>query len=249
MLRRRAFTLIEVLVVISIITMLVAMLLPNLGLAKENGREIQCRTKVRSIMQAFQMFADDHTGTLPASYYEGPQLWQKVWMGKEVGAAGNTGSFPGTLVPYMGGLANLPEAYRCPSLPAGPWGGGVGSNGRFDYASFASLSGARHALIGNTAQWTDPGSGKVYVSAMPIVVEEDPLLHINGCCIEAGHGSSDQQGNWHRGGSNFAATDGSAHYQRYTSRGPNCFEWTTKSPKGIVTTLSETGGWGSWNSR
>jgi type II secretory pathway pseudopilin PulG len=240
----------ELLVVISIITLLISIMSPSLGQAKENGRQIECRTKLRSIMQAFQMFADDRGGTLPAAYYEGPELWQKSWGGTEVGAQGSTGAFKGSLVQYIGGLVNLPAAYRCPSLPTTPWGSGTGSNGRFDYSSFASLSGAKHSLIGNTSTWQDPGTGVVTTApCTPIIVEEDPLLHINGCCIETGHGSSDQQGVWHFGNSNFAATDGSAHMQKFSGRGANCFEWTTRSPKGVWTSLSETGGWASWNAR
>jgi len=248
MYRRPAFTLIEALVVISIITLLLSLLLPNLNMATETAREVKCRVKLCSIMQAFQMFSDDQKGFIPAAWYEGPEMWQKAWAGKEVGASGTTGSHPGVLVNYIGGLVNIPEAYRCPSLPVGPWNT-VASNGRFDYASFAGFSGARHSLISNVAYCTDPGTGAVSTWVTPIIVEEDPLLHINGCCMETGHGTSDEQGTWHRGGSNFAATDGSGHYQRFSKRGPNCFNWTVISPKGVTTTLAETGGWGSWNGR
>ena len=249
MTRRRGFTLIELLVVISIITLLISLLLPSLSNSKEAARDVQCRTQIRQIMQAFVTFSDDKKGTLPASWYEGADSWQKAWAGTEVGTRGTSGAFPGSILSYVNGEAAARQLYRCPSLPViGGWGTGVGSNGRFDYASFTSFSGAKAALIPLEAQWIDPGTGTISRAPTPVVIEESPVNHINSCCIEAGHGSSDQQATTHTGGSNYAAIDTSAHRQIFSARGPNCFEWSARYPSGVVGTLIDAA-FGGWNSR
>ncbi|BAM02880.1 hypothetical protein PSMK_07210 [Phycisphaera mikurensis NBRC 102666] len=58
----RGFTLVELLVVISIIALLVGILLPTLGAARGAGRGVACLANARSIGQAALMFADDHGG-------------------------------------------------------------------------------------------------------------------------------------------------------------------------------------------
>jgi len=246
--RSRAFTLIEMLVVISLIVLLIALLQPALQSAKESARDVECRTQLRSIMQAFEMFSDDHVGTMPASWYEGPEPWQKAWAGSEVGTRGTTGVFEGTLTAYLNGPSGARATYRCPSLNRGTWGTGVGSNGRFDYSSFTSFSGAKKVRVPLDAEWTDPSTGVISRAITPVVIEEDPLHHINACCIEAGHGSTDEQGTWHNRGSNYAAIDGSAHRQVFTAAGPNCYDWKAVAPSGVITTLHD-GPFGAWNSR
>ena len=61
----RAFTLIELLVVIAIIGILVALLLPALTGAKEQGRRTSCRSSMRQLMLGAMMYADDNDQLLP----------------------------------------------------------------------------------------------------------------------------------------------------------------------------------------
>ena len=62
---RRAFTLIELLVVIAIIAILVALLLPALAGAKEQGRRASCKSSMRQMMLGLIMYGDDHEQFLP----------------------------------------------------------------------------------------------------------------------------------------------------------------------------------------
>jgi prepilin-type N-terminal cleavage/methylation domain-containing protein len=63
--RPRAFTLIELLVVIAIIAILVAMLLPALMNAKEQGRRAACKNHIRQFILAVHLYGDDYNQWLP----------------------------------------------------------------------------------------------------------------------------------------------------------------------------------------
>ena len=62
-----AFTLIELLVVIAIIALLLGILMPSLGSARDSARSIQCLSNLRTLGITIHQFADDHHGTLPRS--------------------------------------------------------------------------------------------------------------------------------------------------------------------------------------
>jgi prepilin-type N-terminal cleavage/methylation domain-containing protein len=65
--QRRAFTLVELLVVIGIIAVLIGILLPALRRAKEAGSRTVCMNNHRTIMQALQLYAGDNKQVLPFS--------------------------------------------------------------------------------------------------------------------------------------------------------------------------------------
>jgi prepilin-type N-terminal cleavage/methylation domain-containing protein/prepilin-type processing-associated H-X9-DG protein len=60
----RAFTLIELLVVIAIIAILMAILIPTLNRAREQGKRISCMSNLKQLMLAWDMYASDNDGKI-----------------------------------------------------------------------------------------------------------------------------------------------------------------------------------------
>lgn len=98
----RAFTLVELLVVIGIIAILIAILMPALSRAKESARRIQCMSGLRQLGTATMMYTQEFKGRFP-------DAWQ--WHPKQV-----AGVWEGPLIKYHGN-SGVPELYSCPSDP------------------------------------------------------------------------------------------------------------------------------------
>lgn len=61
----RGFTLVELLVVISIIALLLAILVPSLKLAKDRAKEVVCAARLKQWGVALSCYANENTGLLP----------------------------------------------------------------------------------------------------------------------------------------------------------------------------------------
>jgi prepilin-type N-terminal cleavage/methylation domain-containing protein/prepilin-type processing-associated H-X9-DG protein len=62
---RRGFTLIELLVVIAIIALLMSILMPALGIAREQGRRAVCAQNEKNMGLGLTLYANDYNGKLP----------------------------------------------------------------------------------------------------------------------------------------------------------------------------------------
>lgn len=97
--RRNGFTLIELLVVIAIIALLIGILLPALGAARETAKTTMCAVQLRSIGQATAMYADDNKD----------RIWPRVtWVKIDLG---NDEYKPGPIFDYV---SNADEVLACP---------------------------------------------------------------------------------------------------------------------------------------
>jgi len=114
---RRAFTLMEVLVVIGIIAILAALLLPALSLGKENARRAYCLNNQKQLNLGWQMYADGNHGVLALNDWDFrsanvPESPTNSWVIGNAGLDTDPATITsGSIYPYVKDV----RVYRCPA--------------------------------------------------------------------------------------------------------------------------------------
>ncbi len=112
---RAAFTLVELLVVMSIIAVLISLVFPTFGTVKEQGNVVLCTNHLQQLFRAVSAYAQDNDGRFPNN--EGgasgiPKSWISGY--SLTGSNGVETITQGLLYPYVNDI----RVYRCPSFPS-----------------------------------------------------------------------------------------------------------------------------------
>ncbi len=128
---RRAFTLIELLIVISIIALLLAILVPALASARSSARTVMCSSNLRSLTTAWTLYANDFADrAMPLAYTSsqdvGPFGTARYWWGSHGSSTTPPDFERGFIHPYLDTSLAANSVLECPAqawgtfLPQGP---------------------------------------------------------------------------------------------------------------------------------
>ena len=235
---RAAFTLVELLVVVAILSLLASLLLPGLARAQAKRKAVYCFNNLRQLGIALQIYAGDHDDSLPYNMgtdgthrtvaAKGFLNWANNVMTWELDSE-NTNAFylkAGGLGPYVGSNHRL---FKCPS--------DIALSGVQKEAGWTERvrSVSMNAMLGNAGEFMQGGGntnnptyrqflrqGNIPApSRIFALVEEHPDSINDGYFLNKFYSRVwiDLPASYHNGSANFVFADGHAESHRWLIRG------------------------------
>jgi prepilin-type N-terminal cleavage/methylation domain-containing protein/prepilin-type processing-associated H-X9-DG protein len=144
--KRRALTLVELLVVMGVIAVLLAILLPAMSAGRHAALDLRCRAQLRSVTQGFVQFATDTSGTNRGDsdrlsdrlfrledFQESIYKVAEFWEGPPVSRIAFSPPFPALICPAAPGRLERRSGVPCSAGAVGPTRNvSVGFNRRLD---------------------------------------------------------------------------------------------------------------------
>jgi prepilin-type N-terminal cleavage/methylation domain-containing protein/prepilin-type processing-associated H-X9-DG protein len=221
------FTLIEVLVVVSIIALLISILLPSLRAAREQTRLVVCETQLRELMHSSLIYATYYKGRLPGTgindagfagqYDAGTRKDWLSWFGTwtvmiDMNARSTSKAWANA--PQGGRLFKFykkSDLLKCPSAEL--------YNGKLSYSTPENVSMAMKDSTGQRGG-LPPVIDAVKHPAFAIqFLDEDEQNSISTMSLDDGYGEPDWFADRHRGKATVAFFDGHCD-SHYFPRGP-----------------------------
>ncbi|MHC4518893.1 MAG: type II secretion system protein [Planctomycetota bacterium] len=113
--KHKAFTLVELLVVISVIVLLLALLFPALQGAKKRGQAVVCQSKLRQLGLILSIYSNENDGRAP---WAGTDIWRLVLRTK-VGAYPELALCPSATRPLPGPATSRGDTFHAASYLMG----------------------------------------------------------------------------------------------------------------------------------
>jgi prepilin-type N-terminal cleavage/methylation domain-containing protein/prepilin-type processing-associated H-X9-DG protein len=223
---QRAFTLVELLVVITIIAVLAALLLPALSRAKQRAQRTQCIGNLHQLGLALNLYVHDEAAYPLATAGDGLGQWQRSLRPLASGAVFRcpqwrsasgqfTQIFPNEtrLQPHYG--YNFIGAARRNRPPRNPGLGGDfiwdGLSGRYEPTRASQvLSPSQMIALGESAAFVRPG-----LASTNTVTPDDPLYITFPFTFPAW--GYEGVANWHSGGANILFCDGHTEFGKQSA--------------------------------
>lgn len=209
--RPRGFTLIEVLVVISLITLLISMLSPSLSSAKRNARMAICMSDLHQLGVAWTSYVDDSMGVLMGA---STNRTRYDWVNTPLTTELEEHLKNGTMYPYVRDT----KVYRCPDDP------------RADYIRSYSMSN----FVGGLPGWGITVATKLHSlrkleSTLLFIEEPDPRGHNLGSWVihpkNSGGSWIDWAGSFHNKGTTAGFADCHAEYRGWSDPRTSEIQW------------------------